>query len=253
MRSRAYSQSRSTCGKNFKIWKFHAWTQYAGLNFPLKFSDTSKFEILNPTIIVNVLVFENNEVFPLYASKHRDRIHHVNLLMISNSEGKFHYLLVRDLSALVHGRTKYDGYAQVWPYCLYCFSQARLLTAHLPDCSIHPEQKVEYPSSDDPEKNIKKFKAIAKTFPVSFVLYADFEAFLVPAAENIESASNTKVRQLHKPKAGSPAFESHKYPCLTGKYSGTAEKTRWPSSSSTSVIGTTTSEASCQTWNRWRL
>ena len=55
--------------------------------------------------------------------------------MISNSEGKFHYLLVRDLSALVHGRTKSHVQAQVCPYCLYCFSQARLLTAHLPNCS----------------------------------------------------------------------------------------------------------------------
>ena len=80
-----------------------------GLNFPLKYSDTSKFETLNPTIIVNVLIFENNEVFPLYASKHRDRKKHLNLVMISNSEGKFHYLLVRYLSALVHGRTKYHG------------------------------------------------------------------------------------------------------------------------------------------------
>ena len=31
------------------------------------------------------------------------------------------------------------------------------------------------------------------------MLYADFEAFLAPADEIIESASNTKVRQLHKP------------------------------------------------------
>ena len=67
----------------------------SGLNFPLKYPDTSKFETFNPTISVNVVVFENNEVFSLYASKHRDRKHHVNLLMISNSEGKFHYLLVR--------------------------------------------------------------------------------------------------------------------------------------------------------------
>ena len=148
-----------------------------GLQFPLKYSDTHKFESLNPTISVNFLVFENNEVFSLYASKHRDRIHHVNLLMISNSEGKFHYLLVRDLYALVHGRTKYHGYTHVSSYCLYCFSEARLPTAHLPDCSIHHGQKVEYPSPDDPEKNIKKFKAIAKTLPVPFVLYADFEAF----------------------------------------------------------------------------
>ena len=33
------------------------------LQFPLKFSDTPKFEKLNPSISVNVLVFENNEVF----------------------------------------------------------------------------------------------------------------------------------------------------------------------------------------------
>ena len=118
--------------------------------------------------------------------------------MISNIEGKFHYLLVRDLSVLVNGRTKHNGSTHVCPYCLYCFSEAHLLTAHLSDCSIHPEQKVEYPSPDDPEKIIKKFKAIAKTLPVPFVLYADFEAILVPAEENKESASNTKVRQLHK-------------------------------------------------------
>ena len=77
-----------------------------GLNFPLKFTDISKFENLNPPISVNDLVFENNEVFPLYASKHRDRIHHVNLLMISNIEGKFHYLLIRNLSTLVAGHRK---------------------------------------------------------------------------------------------------------------------------------------------------
>ena len=59
----------------------------SGLNFPLKFSDTHKFENLIPTISANVLVYENNEVFPLYASSHRARIHHVNVLMISNNEG----------------------------------------------------------------------------------------------------------------------------------------------------------------------
>ena len=103
------------------------------------------------------------------------------------------------MSALVCERSKHDGYTHVCPYCLHCFSKAQLLTAHLPDCSIHPEQKVEYPSLDDPEKTIKKFKAVAKTLPVPFVLYADFEAFLVPAEETKESTSNTKVRQLHKP------------------------------------------------------
>ena len=56
----------------------------------------TQFEAVNPTISINVLVYDNNEVFQLYASKHRERIHHVNVLMISNDEGKFHYLLVSD-------------------------------------------------------------------------------------------------------------------------------------------------------------
>ena len=156
----------------------------------LKFSDTPKFENLNPKLSVNVLVYENNEVFSLYSSKHPERKHHVNLLMISNNEGKFQYLL----SGLVYGHTNHQHHVSVCSYGLYCCSQSCLLTADLPDCSVHPEQKVEYPSFDDPENNIKKFKAIAKTLPVPFVLYVNFEAFLVPAQENKESASNTKVR-----------------------------------------------------------
>ena len=168
------------------------------LQFPLKHTDVLKFEKINPSISVNVLMFENKEVFPLYASKHRDRPHHINVLMISNNEGKFHYLLVRDLSKLVACRIEHTNQTFVCPYFLYYFSRDCLLDAHLPECSIHPEQKVIYSSPDNSEENIKKFKAIAKTLPVPFVLYAEFEAFLVPVEENKESASNTKVRQLYK-------------------------------------------------------
>ena len=145
----------------------------ADLQFSLKHTDIPKFQKINPPISVDVLVFENKEVFPLYASKHRDRPHHVNVLMISNDEWKFHYLLVRNLSKLVAGQTKHTNQTCVCPYCLYCFLQQWLLDAHLPECSIHPEQKVIYPSPDNPEENIKPFKAIAKILPVPFVLYVE--------------------------------------------------------------------------------
>ena len=86
------------------------------LQFPLKHTDVPKLKKNNPSISVNVIVFENKEVFPVYASKHRDRPHHVSVLMISNHEGKFHYLL--DLSALVAGRTNHKAFTHVCPYCL---------------------------------------------------------------------------------------------------------------------------------------
>ena len=55
--------------------------------------------------------------------------------MISNSEGKFHYLLVRELSAIVYGRTKHDGYTHVCPYSLTIASRWRVclqLTYRIP-------------------------------------------------------------------------------------------------------------------------
>ena len=67
-----------------------------------------------------------------------------------------------------------------------------------------------------------------------------------------ESASNTKVHQLHKPSDFACLRVSH-VPEFNGKYLPTAEKIRWPSFSSILKIRTASSEASCQTWNRWRL
>ena len=40
----------------------------AGLQFPLKYSDTAKFENIIPSISDNVLVFENNEVFYFHST-----------------------------------------------------------------------------------------------------------------------------------------------------------------------------------------
>ena len=126
----------------YKYKKYFNELDITGLQFPLKVSDTPKFENSNPTISVK-MVYENNEFFPLYASKQRNRKRHVNLLMISTNEGKFHYLLVIILSTVVAGNIKHKCYTHVCLYCLYCYSEMRLFTAHLPDCFVHPEQKVE--------------------------------------------------------------------------------------------------------------
>ena len=56
--------------------------KYTSSQFPLKFSDTPKFENLKLSISINVFVIETNYVIPLYASKHLDRKHYANLLLI---------------------------------------------------------------------------------------------------------------------------------------------------------------------------
>ena len=74
----------------------------------------------------------------------RDRPYYVNVL-ISLTKEQFHCLLVRDLSKLVAGCTSHNIFTHVRLYCLYCFPSANLFEALLPECSIHPEQKVIYP------------------------------------------------------------------------------------------------------------
>ena len=92
-------------------------------------------------------------------------------------------------------------------------------------------------------------KPSQKKVPVPFARYAVFEALLLAAEENIEIASITKVRQLHK-LSRFACFLSPRYRSLTEKYLRTAKKTRCACSSNTSDIRTATSDESYQTQNR---
>ena len=85
--------------------KFMAELKYEGLEFPLKITDVPKLEKMNPDISINVLFYENRNPFPVYNSPHRNRKHHVNLLLIMDEKnGTSHYLLIRSLSRLVGDR-----------------------------------------------------------------------------------------------------------------------------------------------------
>ena len=119
---------------------------YEGLEFPLNITDTdvSKLEKMNPDISINVLFCENRNPFPLYNSPHRNRKHHVNLpLIMDEKSGTSHYLLILSLSRFVGDRTNHQHSTLVCPYCLYCFSTEYFLRSHIPECSIHPPQRLD--------------------------------------------------------------------------------------------------------------
>ena len=142
----------------------------------------------------------------------------------AEKSGTSHYLLIRSLSRLVGNRTNHDGVTHVCPYCLYCFCKEDFLRSHIPECSIHPPQRLEYPSpkhDGDTEYNILKFTNFAKTLPVPMVLYCDFETFLIPVEDN-RTASRTVTKELHKPSGFSCLRVAHD-PKYTGDiftYSG---------------------------------
>ena len=151
-----------------------------GLSFPLPVKDVPKFEKQNSDIAVSIVTYEDRELIPLYVSPHRKRKHTIHLLLLSN-ETTHHYTLVKSLSRLVAGRTKYDGKTYVCPYCFHCFRYQDVLDNHILDCSTHSPQTVTYPKEG--EDAVLHYKCNQKEFPVPYVLYVDFESFLAPSAD----------------------------------------------------------------------
>ena len=162
-----------------------------GLKFPLIPKDVKKFERQNPTISVNILQWTQNQSLPLQVTEYRDRPHHVNLLLLhDNKTSKSHYTLVRDLSRLVAGCTKARSKAHICPYCLYCFTYQNLLKNHIPECSIHPVQKMTFPESKDNEDvdiDILCFKNIVAhyLFLLHFIATLNLSSFLSKMMINI--------------------------------------------------------------------
>ena len=156
----------------------------SGLTFPLKVSQIPKFERQNPDISVNVNAYENDpvsEIVPLHISPHKQRQYHVNLLLLTDdSTARQHYVLIKNLSRLVQGRTASQQKSHVCPYCLHCFSVSRLLDEHIPECKIHSPQRISYPAPDEKVK----FRNTIRTLKVPFVLYCDFESYLKPATDD---------------------------------------------------------------------
>ena len=88
--------------------KFMCELNMNGVDSPVALSSIPKFEQQNPSISVNVLAHHEGDIVPIYNSHFcNTRKHHVNLLMLTSDDGKYHYTLVTSLSRLVSGRTRH--------------------------------------------------------------------------------------------------------------------------------------------------
>ena len=158
-----------------------------GLTFPLAVSDVAKFEKLNVDLRINVLTYDEKDLIPLYVSKHHNRSIHINLLLLTD-ESKQHYTLIRNMSRLVASRSL-DGHKHyVCDFCLHPFTVKAAFDRHVPHCSVHAPQHVVYP---EPGSTLQ-WKSPMKTERIDFVIYSDFESFLVPET-NVKNAVDTHV------------------------------------------------------------
>ena len=154
---------------------------FDGIDFPVQMKQIPKFEKQNPTISVNVIspVDDDKGFCVEYLSPEHHRRHHVNLLLISDSQTS-HYIHIRNFSRLLGGRSK-DGHESfVCNSCLNVFMQKRVLDEHIPRCLAHHPQQVHYPDPTKPDECKLKFKDHDKEHPQKFYLVCDFECFLTP-------------------------------------------------------------------------
>jgi len=74
-----------------KLYKYEQTLNTTNLNFPLALKDIPKFEILNPSISVNVLSLDDKNFCIEHCSPERNRPHLVNLLPLSQGDKNIMY------------------------------------------------------------------------------------------------------------------------------------------------------------------
>ena len=130
-----------------------------------------------------------------YKSKYNlTRENQVILLMITDGE-KWHYLAVKNLSALFRGIT---GNNNGDFYCLNCFQSyttENKLKKHKKGCENHDYYDVEMPEENN---KILKYNQGEKSMKVPFIIYADLECLLEnmnTCHDNPEKLSATKINK----------------------------------------------------------
>ena len=126
---------------------------YAGLVFPITVNDQKKFEDLNSIMSVNLFGYDDDKVYPLYISRHQDRPHQIDLLLLAEN-GNRHYCWIKDLNKLMASYNNNHNRKWFCKRCLHPFSREDLLIKHKDRCAEFGIQRTELPAIG---KNTLKF------------------------------------------------------------------------------------------------
>ena len=177
---------------------------FAGIEFPVKLKDISKFEKLND-ISVNVYMLRmfgaKFEVSPCHITLNK-RERHVNLLIVQDfyideyeenncgDDGnlpRYHYVWIKNMSRLLNAQlSKSHGKSFHCDRCLQIFYDEDRLKIHEEDCKN--DCRINLP---DPKDNILKFEDYKKSERIPFIIYVDFECLL-------QKTENENAFQLHQ-------------------------------------------------------
>lgn len=191
---------------------------FAGIEFPVKLSEISKFETQN-SISVNVYgtekffdcvakTWKSQIIGPFYLTSSKQK-KHVDLLLIFDDVLKInHFCLIINMSRLVRCQISSNHNSQfLCSGCLVFFSNREKLQQHMTsDCNkivtqLPTTDLVKDKFGNEVPQNVVKFKNFDKCLKLPFVIYMDFESLLQPL-DNCEPSINdsfTIRTHLHKP------------------------------------------------------
>lgn len=180
---------------------------FTGLEFPVRLDDIHKFEEKNPSISINVYMFDEHKstIYPVRLTNGMYKENHIHLLLLSQVSGETidgdiirhsHYCWIKSLSRLLSSQVSKTKRAQYFcDRCLQHFSSQTRLNDHHAICMAHNNCKIEMPDKDN---NIVCFKDYHKKLAVPFIIYADVEAILKTPTEIFCSSERTKAYQQHE-------------------------------------------------------
>ena len=110
------------------------------IKFPVKEKDFHKIEIKN-NICINVFIYENGLIFPIYLSNQKYK-HSMDLLLLINDD-KLHYVYIKDINRFIFHKTKINNKKWICKSFLQCFTSENILMKNKEDClSINRVQSV---------------------------------------------------------------------------------------------------------------
>ena len=159
------------------------------------------FEKSNSDIAINILYVLHNtkQIRQTHILKHNnERDTHVNLLMITDGTGNWHYLAVKSISGLLRGITSSHNRDFYCLNCLHSYTTEKKLRKHERICKDHDFCDIKM---NDEDNKILKYISGEKSLRVPFTIYADLECLFqkINTCSNNPDKSYTEKKATHRP------------------------------------------------------
>ena len=147
-----------------------------GIDYPVKLESFKKFEKQNPSISINVFLYDNSSIVPLYDSSNSKVENKTDLLLIQGEQNESHYCLITKFDSFMfqfqEGKPNNSLQMFTCRRCLSSFTTKQALERHQLLCANNEICRMVFPKYD----KLKFYNGIYKS-RLPFAIYADFETW----------------------------------------------------------------------------